>query len=156
MAEAQRYKRILIPLDGSGWAKRAVPHAVGIARDNAAELILLHVFKSPVSEYIDQLTLAGQEQQVDHLRHQMEQYLTGVRAQLEREYEGLEIKIQWIEGEAVPDAICDYVRSEKVDLVVMSTHGRTGLARLIYGNVAAEIIKSIRTPIMLIYPDEND
>ncbi len=42
-----RYKKILVPLDGSGWAQRAVAHAVDLARSNEAELILLHVFRPP-------------------------------------------------------------------------------------------------------------
>ena len=63
-----RYRKILVPLDGSGWAQRAIPHAVDIARANGSEIILLHVFRPPASEYADRIALAGE---VESLTNQL-------------------------------------------------------------------------------------
>ena len=152
MSEQKRYKRICVPLDGSGWAKHAVPHAVDIARSNDAEVILLHVFTPPAAEFIDQVALAGQDAQIDQARQQMKQYLMGIRSELRDE--GVDVRVQWIEGHGVAHLICDYINGENIDLVVMSTHGRTGLARFLFGDVANKVMQGIKAPVMLIRPDE--
>ncbi|NWF70084.1 MAG: universal stress protein [Chloroflexi bacterium] len=150
----QRYHRILVPLDGSGWAKRAVPHAADLARANDAELILLHVFKTAASEFIDQVALAGQDAQIDAARQQMKQYLMGLRSELREE--GLNVRVQWIEGSSVAHLICDYINAEGVDLVVMSTHGGTGLRRFLFGSVTNQVMQGIKAPVLLIRPDESE
>jgi nucleotide-binding universal stress UspA family protein len=152
MAEVKRYKRIVVPLDGSGWAKRALPHAADIARANNAELILVHVFRTPAADYIGEVALAGQEEQIDAARQQMKQYLMGLRGELRDE--GLNVRVQWMEGEGVAKLICDFVNAEGVDLVVMSTHGGSGLMRLLFGSVANEVMQGVKIPVMLVRPDE--
>lgn len=149
-----RYKKIVVPIDGSGWSERAVPHAAEIARDNDAEIILLHVFRPPASEYTDTIALAGQSEQLDHLRQQVKQKLMAVRNQLRGE--GLDCRVQFIEGAGVANLICDYINSEDVDLVVMSSHGRTGLARYIFGSVAHKVLQEVKVPVMIVRPNQGD
>jgi nucleotide-binding universal stress UspA family protein len=148
-----RYKKILVPVDGSGWSRRAVPHAVDIARANGSELILLHVFRPPTSDYTDQIALAGQDGQVQQLRETVKQMLIGVRSELRNE--DITVRTHVIEGMAVAGAICDYVRDEGVDLVVMSTHGRTGIARFLFGSVASKVMEGVTVPVLLIHPDRE-
>ena len=148
-----RYKKIVVPLDGSGWAQRTVPHAVDIARTNKAELILLHVFRPPAYEYTDQIALAGQEEQLNQLREQMKQYLMGVRSELRAE--DVTVRCQLIEGPGVAHLICDYVNSENVDLVVMSTHGRGGISDFLFGSVANRVMHGVKAPVLLIQPEKN-
>jgi nucleotide-binding universal stress UspA family protein len=150
-ASGSRYRKIVVPLDGSGWSQRALPHAVDIARSNHSEIILLHVFSPPAREYTADLTLAGQDAALQGSREQVKRYLIGLRTELRRE--GLKVRTHVIEGEATARLICDFVEQEGVDLIVMCTHGRSGLARLIYGSVARAIMDGTRTPIMLVHPD---
>ncbi len=153
MSDQPRYQRILVPLDGSGWSQRAVPHAVDLARANKAELLLLHVFRPPTSEYTDQLSLAGQDSQIQNLREQMKQYLIGLRTELRGEH--ITVRTHMIEGTSVAHLVCDYVQSNGVDLVVMSTHGRSGLAQFIFGSVANQIVQCLKVPVLLIHPDKE-
>jgi nucleotide-binding universal stress UspA family protein len=149
-----RYKKILVPLDGSGWAQRAIPHAVDIARSHEnAELILLTVFVPPARQYTDQIALAGQDDQVQRAREQMKQYLIGLRSELRDE--NLRVRTHLIEGTGVAELICGYVADEGIDLVVMSTHGRTGLARLIFGSTARDVMECIKVPVLLVQPDKE-
>lgn len=143
-----RYHKIVVPVDGSGWAERAIPHAVDIARANNAEVILLHVFRPPAYEYTDQIALAGQEEQIDTVRQQVKQYLMSVREQ------HIEARVQWIEGIGVAHLICDYINNEGIDLVIMSTHGRTGLARFLFGSVAAKVMEGVKVPVLLVRPND--
>lgn len=154
MPSQGRYQKILVPLDGSGWAQRAVPHALDIARNNPdAEVILLHVFTPPVREYTDQLALAGQDDLVQQAREQMKQYLVGLRTELRSE--NVQVRTHLIEGAGVAHLICDYIHSEGIDLVVMSTRGRTGLARFLFGSVARDVMECIDVPVLLIQPDKR-
>lgn len=153
MAQQGRYKKIVVPLDGSGWSQRAIPHAIDIARANNAELILLHVFRPPGAEYTDQLALAGQEGQIQQLRESMKHYLIGVRTELRDE--SITVRTQMIEGFNVAALICDYINEEGVDLVVMSTHGRNGLARFLFGSVTRAVMEGVTVPVLLIRPDKE-
>jgi nucleotide-binding universal stress UspA family protein len=152
MAEQGRYKKIVVPVDGSGWSERAIPHAADIARHNNAELILLHVFRPPAHEFADQVGLAGQEDQLNQLLEQIKQYLIGLRNQLRDEQ--LNVRVQLIEGIGVAHLICDYINDQDIDLVVMSTHGRTGLARFLFGGVAQKVMQGVRAPVLLVRPDD--
>jgi len=154
MSSPGRYKKIVVPLDGSGWAARAVPHAVDIARANGSELILLHVFRPPAAEYTDQIALAGQEGQIQQMREAMKQYLIGVRSELRAE--DIQVRTQVIEGMSVANIICDYINDEGVDLVVISTHGRGGIRRFLFGSVASKIMECARVPVLLIHPDKDE
>ncbi|MBZ0302275.1 MAG: universal stress protein [Anaerolineae bacterium] len=151
MSNQPRYTKILVPLDGSGWSQRAIPHAVDLARSNGAELILLHVFRPPASEYTDQLSLAGQDAQIQQMREQMKQYLVGLRGELRSQH--MEVRAHMIEGSGVAHLICEYVSSEGIDLVVMSTHGRSGLAQFLFGSVANQIMQCVKVPVLLIHPE---
>lgn len=154
MSAQGRYKKIIVPLDGSGWSERAIPHAVDIARNNNAELILLHVFRPPAHEFTDQIALAGQEGQIQQLLEQIKQYLIGLRTQLRNE--NIEVRTQFIEGMGVASLICDYVNDEGADLVVMSTHGRTGLGRFLFGSITSKVMECVQVPVLLVRPDKGD
>lgn len=154
MAEQGRYKKILVPLDGSGWSERAIPHARDIARNNNAEVILLHVFTPPAQEYIDSISLAGQESQLQELREQMKQHLMSVRNQIRGEK--ISVRVQFIEGTGVAGIICDYIADEGVDLVVMTSHGRTGLSRWVFGSVSYKVMQCAHVPVMIVRPGKEE
>ncbi len=154
MATTSRYKKIVVPVDGSGWSERAIPHAVDIARANDAEVILLHVFRPPAHEFTGEIALAGQDEQLNQLREQAKQYLMSLRNQLRSQ--DIKCRVQFIEGHGIANLICDYVNEEDVDLVVMSTHGRTGLARWLFGSVAHKVVQGVKVPVLLVRPDRED
>lgn len=153
MASKGRYKTIVVPTDCSAWGNAAIPHAAELAHAHGSEIILLFVFKSPASEYIDQIALAGQDEQIQQLREQHKQRLMSMRGELREEK--LNARVQWIEGSAVAHLICDFINNEDVDLVVMSTHGRTGLARFLFGSVARKVMEGTQVPVMLIRPGKD-
>jgi nucleotide-binding universal stress UspA family protein len=154
MSEQGRYKKIVVPIDGSGWSERAIPHAVDIAHSNNSELILLHVFKPPAHEFVGEISLAHQEDQLQQLREEAKQYLMAVRNKIRSEK--VTVRVQFIEGTGVAGIICDYINSENVDLVVMSSHGRTGISRWLFGSVAQKVMQEVNVPVMLIRPDKGE
>lgn len=153
MASRGRYKKIVVPIDGSGWSQRAIPHAVDIAQNNEAELILLHVFRPPATEYVGEIALAGQDEQLMALRDEMKQKLMSIRSEIRSEK--VNVRVQLIEGMGVAEIIIDYINDEKADLVVMSSHGRTGINRWLFGSVAHKVMQEVNIPVMVIRPDQG-
>lgn len=153
MASSNRYRTIVVPLDGSGWSQRAVPHAIDIARVSDAEVVLLHVFNPPARDYAPDLALAGGDDPLQTLREQAKQYLIGLRTELRNE--SCRVRTHLSEGPDTAHLICDYSRAEKADLIVMSTRGRSGLARLLFGSVAQQVMECIHIPVLLIKPDQG-
>lgn len=153
MTRQSRYKKIVVPLDGSGWAQRVIPDARDIARMNGSEIILVHVFRSAAREYVDQLALAGQSGQIDAERAEIEQQLNGIKRELEAEQ--IKTRAVILEGGGVVEAICDFCQQEGVDLIIMSTHGHTGLRQLLFGSVARKLMECSPIPVMLIQPDKQ-
>ena len=154
MSEQGRYKKIVVPIDGSGWSERAVPHAVDLARISQGEIILLHVFKPPLHEYQDTLALAGEDEQINRIRDDIKQRLKALRSQLRGE--GVECRVQVIEAVGIASQICDYVNDEGADLIVMSTHGRSGISRFVFGSVAHKVMQEVDVPVLLIRPDKGE
>ena len=138
-----KFDKILIPLDGSHFAEAALPKAVELVRNNPdATLILLRAAEATTFPGVDPI-----DAQVSVV-HEAEDYLETVAARL-REDGGPEVRPSVWYGPAAP-AILEAARLENPDLIMMSTHGRSGLGRLIVGSVAESVLRSTRTPIFLI------
>jgi nucleotide-binding universal stress UspA family protein len=153
VAHSSRYQKILVPVDGSAWSQRAIPHAMDLARLHGAQVILLHVFVPPAPEFVPELALAGQADHFDKMRDEARVFMHN----LEVDWHDDEVKVCGcvIEGFDVPGLISDYARTEHVDLIVMSTHGRSGIARLIFGSVARGVMDHCKVPTLLIHPEKD-
>jgi nucleotide-binding universal stress UspA family protein len=146
------YQRIVVPLDGSKWSESAIPRAVDLARVHDAEIVLLHVYQSKSSDYAGQWALAGQQQIADQSFEQMADQLVALRNRLRQE--GLRVRDVMMRGGNPAQVICDFVETEEgISMIVMSTHGRTGLSRWLVGSVAQNVIKKSRSPVTLVRPD---
>ncbi len=148
------YQKIVVPLDGSRWSESAVPRAVEIARVHDAELILLHVYQPKTGDYAGQWALAGQQQIADQTYDQLREQLISLRNRLR--LEGLQVREVMVRSGNPAQAIVDFVESEDgINMVVMSTHGRTGLSRWLLGSVAQKVLRSARCPVTLVHPDSD-
>ena len=135
-----RFSRILVPLDGSALAEAALPSAASLASADTV-VILMRAAEAHTMPCGDPTAA-----QVDAVR-EAEEYLAGVAARLQLNGVKNIATSVWY-GPAAP-AIVDAARLRKVDLIVMSTHGRSGLGRLILGSVAESVLRGTTTPILL-------
>jgi nucleotide-binding universal stress UspA family protein len=151
----QQYKKIVVPLDGSGWSEAALMHAKRIAKNNQAELILLHVYHSPTAQYQDMIATANKNEEfIDQEYEEIKRRLISVRNDLRAE--GVQVRGHILFGRDPAYNIIKYVENEKADLVVMSTHGRTGLARFVFGSVARKVMEGLDVPVLLVRPDKAE
>ena len=148
------YTRILVPLDGSKRAEPALPHAARLAAEFGAELILLRVIPLVPTVKAKDLSPVDFPELEDRERQAATEYLTG---QIERLAErGLRVRPCVERRGDSGAAIIDFVEKEKVSLVVMCSHGRSGLARWIYGGVAEKVLHHVACPLMLVRIEKKD
>ena len=142
------YDHILVPLDGSVLAEAALKHAENLALEFHSHVTLLRVVVSPYQLIAPDLVLSGTiADETPALLAQANQYLQGVAGKFRDK--GLSCKTVLLEG-AIPENIIDHAKAEHVDLIVMSTHGRGGISRWVYGSVAERVLQTAPCPILLI------
>jgi len=134
------FKKILVPLDGSSLAEAILPQVIELARALGAELLLLRVAIAHVFPGADPT-----EEEV-RVVHEAEEYLQTLRSKLAGK--GVPIGTAVRYGKPPPEII-SHIADNKVDLVAMSTHGRSGLSRLVMGSVAEEVVRNARVPVLL-------
>jgi nucleotide-binding universal stress UspA family protein len=133
---------VLVPLDGSPLAEGALPRASEIAAESGARLVLLRAVEASTILGTDRVEL-----EVRMVR-EAEDYLAGVSARATALGARAVSTSVWYGPPAW--AIAEAVRLYRVDLVVMTSHGRSGLGRLVLGSVAETVLRSTRTPILLL------
>ncbi|MGH2371760.1 MAG: universal stress protein, partial [Chloroflexota bacterium] len=134
------YRTILLPLDGSPLAERVLPYAATLAEASGATIVLLQVAVANLASRAD--AASGEVRVVDLAQ----EYLDGVKARFPK---GVAVETAVVRGEA-NEAIVDASRSHHADLVVMSTHGRSGLGRWLYGSVADHVLRHVAVPVLLV------
>ena len=143
------YTKILVPLDGSALAERAVAHAEQIAKAAGAEMILVQVIQAPLGAAPE----AGQDEEVNALRESAAQaraYLGMVATRVSAA--GVRARFEVLEG-APAAGILAFAHSEDVDLLVMSTHGRRGITKMVMGSVAEKVMLTTKRPVLLVKPE---
>jgi nucleotide-binding universal stress UspA family protein len=142
------YDKIMVTLDGSALAAQALPHALALADMHQAELILFRVV--PEAHF---LTGYIEEGALDHARRQ-EHWLDEATQALNEIAADLKLHKHQVTPvvEVGPPAemIVDYASKNGVSLIVMSTHGRSGLARWVYGSVADKVLRAASCPVLLV------
>jgi len=143
------YTKILVPLDGSALAERAIVHAEEIARGTGAEIILLNVIQAPLSKF-PEASVAEELKATVEEAAKARAYLTAIASRLSAA--GLKARCEVLEGTA-DAAILGYAHDRDVDILVMSTHGRTGLSKAVMGSVAENVMLTTKRPVMLVKPE---
>lgn len=134
-------KTILVPLDGSFLGELALTPAVDLARDKGAKLVLLRAAEAHT-------TVADPTEAQVAVVREAEEYLAGVRT---RVVDGGLAEVETSVWYGPPaEAIVEAARYRSADLIVMSSHGRSGLGRLVLGSVAESVLRATPTPILLI------
>ena len=142
------YKKILVPLDGSELAMKALGPAENLAR--ISEIILFQVvpfmpiYGSP--ELVTPLIIDERQ------KESAERYLTKLAEDLNQK--GIKAKAIVKTGHQIAIEIIDFAKENQVDLIVMCTHGRSGITRWVLGSVTLKVLTRAETPILLLRAKE--
>jgi nucleotide-binding universal stress UspA family protein len=143
------YKKILVPLDGSTQAECVIPHLETIAKTGVKDIELISVIE-PV-ELPTRGKIALNEDDLKQIalesKKDTHKYLDQVAARLTRS--GIKVHPIILTGKPA-ESLIDYIDSNDIDLVIMATHGRSGLNRLFWGSVAEKVVRSVNTPVLLV------
>jgi nucleotide-binding universal stress UspA family protein len=154
------FDTIIVPLDGSELAETVLEPAAELARKFEGRLVLLQAVESLAQRQIQPPAMMESpaaaaanfeliERAVKAERAAAEQYLTGIRERLRGE--GLSVDAMIAEGDAA-DSILRLAEEQNASLIAMSTHGRGGLGRLVFGSVADAVMRRSHVPILLLRP----
>jgi len=148
------YKKILVPLDGSKLSENALDHLKEIVDIQKVEKVIIMMVKEPILADIKSYIDAERIQETEIKREeQAKKYLKKIADNLKKEGIPVETKLE-VDGDPA-EKILEVIREEDVDLVIMSTHGRTGFKRWIHGSVANRIIVRSPIPVLIVVPEEK-
>lgn len=136
---------ILCPVDFSETSRRAFDYALLLAELSSAELIVVHavedvpLFTAYAGPQMDSILQEAEKA----ARRELAELIAGVKA------ENVRIRTDVIHGR-VYQAILQYAKQQKADLIVMGTHGRTGLEYAFFGSVAERVIRGAHCPVLIV------
>ena len=144
--EGASLSTVMVPLDGSDLSERALPFAVQLVRALSTELLLVRAVSldSPSYAYGAHMGLADVHAQVVPAATE---YLDGVAERLKRQ--GVRARFKVLRGSA-PQALLDFAQETPNDLIVMTTHGRSGLSRWLMGSVGEAMVRASGDPVLII------
>ena len=146
------FERILVALDGSELSEQVIPHVEALAAQFGSTVILLRVHP-PLSS----AAVAASPPQDPTLVHRLEQQAPeGQLVRIADEFgaKGLPVVVEQLTGEPAR-VITTYADTNGVDLIAMTTHGRSGLQRVVMGSVAAAVVHAAPCAVLLVRRDES-
>lgn len=167
------FKKILVPCDGSELAQKAVfPHIEELAEALDAEIIILRVVRTPAGRSGTAFRAGAPEMPISlpvtpedaHIaRHPIfkDQEIASAEAEARRSVahaesmlrdKGINVRSEVLLGHPAEEII-EYAKGQNIDLIVMCSHGRSGVGRWVFGSVTEKVLRGSRTPILVIRPD---
>ncbi len=144
------YQKVLVPLDGSALAECVLPHVESIAKGCQTKSVVFIRVVEPMY-----LPTSGEYILSDKERQQMEaqelaeaqDYLKQLLSRLK--YAGVYLQSKVIQGK-VADSLVNYAEKNNVDLIIVATHGRSGISRWVWGSVADRLLRSACVPVLMV------
>ncbi len=141
------FKKILVPLDGSELSESALTHVIDITPDfHAVEVVLIRVREPLDPNVIGTLDAKVAVELDEAYRDEAARYLDKVVETLKEK--GIAAKTEVLSGNPAEEII-KYSQKNDIDLIIMSTRGRSGISRLVFGSVAEKVIRNSTVPVLI-------
>jgi nucleotide-binding universal stress UspA family protein len=141
------YKKILVPLDGSELSESVLNHVVTIATNCQVPEVVLARVREPLDKSVKKTLDAKIFSQLDEAYYdEAANYLEEIATTLKRK--GIAVKVEVLSGKPAEE-ILKYSQRSGVDLIIMSTHGRSGVSRWVFGSVADKVIRQTEIPVLI-------
>lgn len=138
--------KILVTTDTSQLGHSALPHARALARALGAEVVALSVQPDPTAGIAGEFAYAPVVLSAEELLEEDRQ----LRAALEQVAQGMRVRTERANGRSIAETILAVAQDEGARLIVMTTHGRSGLGRVLLGSVAEAVVHGSPIPVMLV------
>ncbi len=144
--------RILLPTDCSELSNQAFPYAISMAEKFEAQLHILHVVElfnyDPYDGSIEMSNVAG----IEMVREKASKILADYTEKAKKE--NVDVKEVILKGTAYNE-IVEYARNEDIDLIIMATHGRSGIMHMLLGSTTEKVVRHSPCPITTIKPEKE-
>lgn len=144
------FKRILVPVDGSTTSLNGLKEAIRLAKSTGGRLRILHV--------VDGLAFiadhGGYVSDTEVFRRSGEKMLAKIMPRVQQQVRADSVIVENISGRAA-DTIIDMAKEWRADVIIMGTHGRRGVNRLVFGSDAELVIRTAPVPVMLVRSPEE-
>jgi len=145
------YRKVIVPLDGSALAEGVESHVAAVVRDRGSQVYLLSVaplMKGITPRVVDVPSPSvGVPDERSRIERQLVQYLQTVAQRLEPVAADVQVRVRF--GRPA-DEILAFVGEVEADLIAMSTHGRSGVSRWVFGGVADRVLRGATCPVLLV------
>ena len=140
------YKRILVPVDGSPTSIRGLNEAIGLAKQGGGSIRLVHV--------LDRIIFAGGDTHTGDVFGLMKEVGEQILQMMKEHAAAAGMEVSTYLSEVQPGRVCDVVAAQAkdfgADLIVVGTHGRHGVSRLLVGSDAEQIVRVAPVPVLLV------
>jgi nucleotide-binding universal stress UspA family protein len=144
------YQLVVVPLDGSKLAESVLPHVESLAKSGQAKSIVFVRVPEPMfplGTYDGFITAHEVRQIQDRSKEAAETYLKDLTSKLN--YGEVKIQTAVLAGN-IAESIADYASKNNADLIIIATHGRSGVGRWVWGSVADRILRSACIPVLMV------
>jgi nucleotide-binding universal stress UspA family protein len=150
------YRKVLVPLDGSEMAECTLGEVKALVKDGfAGEINVLNIVKIdiPWAQMKNEANTGSFD--INAVRDQAyasaKQYLVDLESRLASE--GIKVKTAFVEANRPAETIVEYARKNGMDMIIIATHGHTGLKKMLLGSVASGVLNESHVPVLLIRPE---
>ncbi|MCB9616252.1 MAG: universal stress protein [Sandaracinus sp.] len=145
-------KHVVVASDLSESSRTALDTAGFFAREHGAKLELLHVFDP--SPYVPlALPASGSQLMSQAAKEMRETAEKGLQEQAEAAFPGLEVSVTCLRREDAGEGISEHAKAVGADLIIVGSHGRTGLKRVLLGSVAERVVRLSTCPVLVVRPE---
>lgn len=142
------YQNILVPVDGSEISLNVIQHAVDLAQAFKSKVTVVQVMTLDPYIASEYMSLGQSNEMIERAREFIQTNLKQAKEHFEAK--GLEVQTQLLEGESIHRSIIKAIDDLKIDLVVLSSHGRSGFKKLLMGSVAQSLITEVSIPVFVV------
>ena len=141
------FKNILVAYDSSSFSNRAFKSALDVAEPNKSKITIVTVITGVYQPSIG-FTMKYSEKILEKYTKTLQKTFSNLESVAKKK--SIKISLKILQDPSVAKAITNYVNSHKFDLVVIGSHGRTGLNKMILGSVANSVIQKVKCPVMVV------
>jgi nucleotide-binding universal stress UspA family protein len=148
------FRRILVPIDGSSTSNRGLEEAIGLAKDQKARICLLHVIDELIvptgPDGMMYMPPSYLDEYIRSLRSGGKKLLARAEAKVRKRGIAVETVLRETLGHPVADLIIKQAKRWRADVIVLGTHGRRGVSRLVMGSDAELVVRETPVPVLLV------
>ena len=150
------FERILVPVDGSATSRRGVTEAIAVAKLTGGRIKLMHVFEPPLLGIGSEAALMCGEDIYNVARDAGQALLSDAAARVKAAQIPVDEQLLEPDGKRLCDQVAETANAWRASLIVLGSHGRRGLGRLLLGSDAEQILRTAPVPVLLVRAGDGE